>query len=198
MSVRTVTQDNSFPHAWQVEILDKAPLIAPPRQYVYPRAVEEVERGALQILLREKTGAPAVLATFALGFADTALPHGIWSCPNPLELCAAAGGYVYLLQANDPGAWNQVPYRPVTSIHPAPEPNLLIFSSFHRLWALGREGCAWETAPLSWEGLRVTSIEGGELHGFGWDIQSDREVPFTVDLQTGKHRGGAGPSVSAE
>jgi hypothetical protein len=31
------------------------------------------------------------------------------------------------------------------------------------------------------------------LLGRGWDALADKEVPFTVDLKTGKHIGGARP-----
>ena len=185
--------DESFGHSWQAEILDTAPLIAPAEQYIYPRAVEEVERGALLVQLRkQKTSNPALL-TFARGFADPALPHGLWSCPKPTDICAVAGGYAYIVDAENPAQWMQIPYRPATGIYPTTAQNLLIFASFHQLWALGPNGKAWETERLSWEGLRVTTICDGKLEGFGWDLQTDREVPFAVDLATGQHTGGAGP-----
>src|SRR5579871_1105225 len=44
--------DFSFPHTWTAEILAARPLILPPRHYVYPRDAEEVERGALEVLIR--------------------------------------------------------------------------------------------------------------------------------------------------
>ena len=125
MSARSSTRDESFAHQWQAEILEAPPLIAPARQYVYPQAVEEVELGALQILLRDQPGATPMMMTFALGFADPALPHGIWSCPSPRQLCAVAGGYAYVVDSQDPGQWIQIPYRPVISVHLAVEQNLL-------------------------------------------------------------------------
>ncbi|MGB8479864.1 MAG: hypothetical protein WCE63_13690 [Acidobacteriaceae bacterium] len=186
--------ETTFPHDWQVEILEAAPLIAPTRHYIYPQAVEEVERGALQIYFRSRPEAETAMATFALGFAEPSLPHGVWSCPNPRQMCAIAGGYAYLVDVNRPDEWMQIPYRPVTWVDAAPEYKLLLFASFHRLWALGMEGKSWETSRLSWEGLRVTGIVGGQLQGFGWDLATDVEVPFTVDLTTGRHSGGAGGS----
>jgi len=48
----TSTFDLSFPHSWQAEILAARPLILPPRHFVYPREAEEVERGALEVLVR--------------------------------------------------------------------------------------------------------------------------------------------------
>lgn len=190
---RTATCNASFPHNWQAEILERPPLIAPTQQYVYPQAVEEIERGALLMLLRAKPGAAPVMATFALGFADPSLPHGIWSCPDPEQVCAVAGGYAYIVAAGRPVQWMQIPYRPVISVHAAPEQQLLLFTSFHAIWALGKSGKAWETARLSWEGLRVTGITSGQLHGFGWNLHTDTEVAFTVNLSTGHHTGGAGP-----
>lgn len=192
MSGRPCTFDATFPHDWQVEVLESPPLIAPNRHYVYPQAVEEVERGALQILLRSRPGDAPVMATFALGFAEPSLPTGIWSCPNPRQVCAIAGGYAYVVDVDRPEQWLQVPYRPVTWVHAAAEQRLLLFASFHAFWALGVEGKAWETARLSWEGLRVTGIDGRQMQGLGWDLDSDAEVPFTVDLTTGQQVGGAG------
>lgn len=187
--------DTTFPHNWQVEILESAPLIAPSRHYIYPQAVEEVERGALQIYFRSRPDAERAMATFALGFAEATLPHGVWSCPNSRQLCAIAGGYAYVIDVDSPDEWKQIPYRPVTWVDAAPEHRLLLFASFHRVWAMGAEGKAWETGRLSWEGLRMTGIDGQHLHGFGWDLETDNEIPFMVDLSTGAHTGGAGESL---
>lgn len=182
-----------FRRNWQAEILSTPPLIAPARQHVYPRIVEEIERGALQVLLRAGTSGSPALLTFARGFAEPSLPHGLWTCPNPAQLCAACGGYVYLVDSQEPENFLQVPYRPVTAIYAAAKANLLLFAGFHTLWALGAGGPAWESKKLSWEGIRITRVEGWELDGFGWDLMTDREVPFRVDLKTGAHSGGIAP-----
>ena len=44
----------------------------------------------------------------------------------------------------------------------------------------------WESERLSDEGVTVTAIEHGVLHGMGWQMQSDKETRFTLDLKTGK------------
>jgi hypothetical protein len=67
---------------------------------------------------------------------------------------------------------------------------LILMAGFHRVVAIGEEGLRWESERLSWEGVEMTKIVGNLLHGMGWDMRSDREVPFVVDLSTGKHRGG--------
>ena len=52
MNARTPTVDFAFPHAWQAEILLARPAILPARHFVYPASADEVERGALEVLVR--------------------------------------------------------------------------------------------------------------------------------------------------
>jgi hypothetical protein len=176
----------SFPHDWQASVLDRRPLIAPAKQFVYPQEVEEVERGALQVLVRPAQ-APEFLATFALGFADPAVPTGVWACPNPQWLCAVAGGYAYLIDTTNPEEWHMVEYRPVLAVTTVLSQQLLLFSGHHSLTAYGPSGKAWQTGRLSWEGLEILEIGEATLKGLGWDLMTDREFEFEVNLATGRH-----------
>ena len=65
-----------------------------------------------------------------------------------------------------------------------------MFAGFQSLLAWGRSGKVWETSRLSWDGLRITAIHGETLQGLGWDMTTDRELEFNVNLKTGEHRGG--------
>ena len=242
--------DESFPHDWRAEILAARPLILPPRHFTYPREAEEVERGALEVLVRvegqglkpgsfldagcgttevvplyrgsdatieatqvSKTGRPGApgdlglefgvpestddgapgpsscaqpfLATCALGFRDGAVPTGVWSCPNPAELCAVSGGYAYLIDTTEPERFTMLPYRPVLEVRPAPAQGLLLFVSHHRVLAWGRDGQAWESPKLSDEGLTLGAMDGDTLHGMGWNMMTDQETPFALDLRSG-------------
>lgn len=195
--------DESFPHDWRAEILAARPLILPPRHFTYPREAEEVERGALEVLVRlgveasqvSKAGRPGApgpsscaqpfLATCALGFRDGAVPTGVWSCPNPAELCAVSGGYAYLIDTTEPERFTMLPYRPVLEVRPAPAQGLLLFVSHHRVLAWGRDGQAWESPKLSDEGLTLGAMDGDTLHGMGWNMMTDKETPFALDLRTG-------------
>ncbi len=143
--------DSTFAHEWQAEVLSSRPLILPSRQFVYPAQVEEVERGALEIMIRPPAHLP-FLATCALGFAGAGVPTGVWACPDPAWICAVAGGYAYLLDTREPTRWEQVEYRPVTEIRALAEQDLLVFSSFHSLLGLGpgRESMANRPPELGW------------------------------------------------
>ncbi len=217
--------DLSFPHRWQAEILPARPLILPPRHFVYPRQAEEVERGALEVLIRpllpEQVGAVEVLgfppirqkagewmghgafvagagplpcarpflATCALGFRDPAVPTGVWSVPRPEEICAVSGGYAYLIDTTAPEHFNLIPYRPVLEVRPVVAQGLLLFVGHHSILAWGAAGEAWQSEKLSSEGVTITNIDGCVLHGLGWDLMTDKEMPFGLDLRTGLHVG---------
>jgi hypothetical protein len=181
--------DLTFPHTWSVEVLAKRPLIAPSRQFVYPQQVEEVERGALELLVKPASG-DTFLATCALGFADPTAPTGVWSCPDPDWLCAVSGGYAYLINTSQPQQWSQIPYRPVLGVRALKEQQLLLFSGHHSILARGQDGETWQTARLSWEGIEITDIVGNTLCGLGWDLTTDKDVAFAIDLKTGEHTGG--------
>jgi hypothetical protein len=270
--VSAPTIDESFPHHWQAEVLPARPAILPARHYVYPRQAEEVERGALEVLIRPavyqgmisdaretlpegsvsyqgmtsvvpqnaevkdgalapewNVGAPGLdsetweiddpnpptpgapsplvrrgggtgegtshnprtqaiqpfLATCALGFRAPSVPTGIWSSPNPDEVCLVAGGYAYIIDTTTPERFTMIPFRPVLQVSPALEAGLLLFVGHHSILAWGREGQAWESEKLSDEGVTITSIENGILRGKGWHILTDKETPFALDLRNG-------------
>jgi hypothetical protein len=184
----------TFPCTWSAEILSSPPLIAPARQFTWPQRVageeDALARGALLLQVKPASGG-SFLATCALGFRAATALSGVWSCPRPDDLLAVAGGYAYLADTLNPDRPLHLPLRPVTQVLPAPEANLLLLAGFHTIAAIGTTGLLWETTRLTWEGLTLSDIRDNQLHGLGWDMRTDRELPFAVDLSTGTHTGGA-------
>lgn len=182
--------DLSFAHLWQAEILPARPLILPKRHFVYPRDVEEVERGALEVMVQPQIGNAAdrpqpFLATCALGFRDPSVPTGVWSCPKAEELCAVAGGYAYIIDTAAPEPFTMIPYRPVFAVRAIPAQGLLLFVGNRSILAWGTQGQAWESEKLSDEGLTITKIETQILRGRGWQMMTDQETPFALNLSNG-------------
>ena len=155
-------------------------------------------RGALELMVKPgagQAGSPAVvagsfLATCSLGFKDPMMPTGVWASPNPDEMCAVAGGYAYLVDTTAPERVTQIPLRPVTEVRSLVPEGLLLFAGFTHLVAWAADGLRWTTGRLSWEGLTLGEVVGGRLLGTGWEMLSDKELPFSVDLQTGAYEGG--------
>jgi hypothetical protein len=182
-----------FDQSWSAEILKAPPLIAPVRQFIYPQQIageeDALARGALQLLVRP-AGGGGFLATCALGFTDPTMPTGVFACPAPEELCAVAGGYAYVIDTAQPERSTHVVLKPVVEVRSLVAQGLLLFVGFQSMTAWGRNGLAWESARLSWEGVRIISIVDDVLHGVGWNLLIDREVEFSLDLLTGLHKGG--------
>jgi len=72
-----------------------------------------------------------------------------------------------------------------------PRRRLLIFSDDLRLWAMSASGVRWETGRISWDGIRGLPIEGNFIVGEAYDPMSDGWRQFTVELETGKVKGGS-------
>jgi hypothetical protein len=105
-------------------------------------------------------------------------------------MCAIAGGYAYVIDTTQPERSTHVALKPVVEVRTLVAQDLLLFVGFHSIVAWGPRGLAWESARLSWEGVRITSIDGDVLHGMGWNLMTDQEVVFSLDLLTGEHQGG--------
>ncbi len=174
-----------FAHRWQAEILPARPLILPPRHFTYPAEVEEVECGALEVKIHPADAQP-FLATFALGFRDPAVPTGVWSAPNAHELCALSGGYAYILSVVDPQQFTMLPLRPALSVHAAAEAGLLLFVGNRDILAWSAGGKAWQANAVSSEGIAIEAITATTLQAVGWDMRTDREFSFVLDLATGQ------------
>lgn len=185
-----------FPHNYEIRVLQSYSLVNPIEQlHQFPARLEEGDRtGAyLRVTPQASNG---WIGFFALGFDSEGVASGIYSCPDADSLCAVVGGYAYVVKAGNPQNWMQIEQRPVVAVRPVPELNLLLFAGFTSVTGL-ESNRHWTSERLSWEGLSITAIQGATLHGVGWDAITDKEVPFEVDLLTGKSKGGARPQNSA-
>jgi hypothetical protein len=187
-----------FPRSYEIKLLESYSLVNPVEElHQFPARLEEGDRTG--IYLRITPGAlPAWVGFFAKGFDSSQVASGIYSCPDPDSLCVVAGGYAYMVKAADPESWVQIEQRPVVLVKPLPELKLLLFVGFTTISGLGESGRLWTTHRLSWEGISIASFQGTVLHGLGWDMMTDKEVPFEVDLVTGESKGGARPQAIIE
>jgi hypothetical protein len=190
--------DFTFPRNYEVRVLESAPPVHPiEKMYHYPAELEEGDRSGVYLRVAPNRG-PAWAGFFALGFDSDQVVSQVCSSPDPDSFCVVVGGYAYMVKADDPAQWMRVAQIPVMDLRVLSQQGLLLFAGFTSITAIGNSGIAWTTERLSWEGLSITDIKGDRLLGHGWDALADKEVPFEVDLKTGKHTGGASPNAPAQ
>lgn len=184
---------HSFAASWQGTELKEAPWIAPARRYIFPTPVPGEEdilaHSSILIQIQPRVGS-LFLAQCALGFQEPSVAHGLFATPDPDVLSVVAGGYAYVIDTLHPETTHQLPIRPVVQVLEAVEADALVFAGFHHLWVYEQGGSIWQTPRLSWEGLTSLTLAGKQLHGLGWDMHSDQEIPFTVNLETRACAGG--------
>lgn len=185
----------NFPRSYEVKQLESYSPVNPLEHlHQFPAQLEEGDRAGIHLRVTPQTANPWV-GFFALGFDSQKVASGLYSCPDPGSLCVVIGGYAYVIDAANPQSWMQVEQRPVVEVKPVPGLKRLLFVGFTTITGLGEQAHLWTTERLSWEGLSVARIENTTLHGMAWDMIEDKEVPFEVDLRTGKSKGGARPQA---
>jgi len=184
-----------FPHNYEINVRESYSLIHPAEKlYQFPAQLEEGDRTGVYLRVAKKDCGPWI-GFFAQGFDSDEVANGVYSCPDPDWLCAVARGYAYLVDSANPQRWVQIEQRPVVAVRALPELKLLLFVGFTSITVLGESQQLWTTERLSWEGISISAIQEATLHGMGWDAPADKEVPFEVDLLTGKSKGGARPAL---
>ena len=181
---------------WQVQRLAGPPLIRPARQFTFPFAVageeDALARGAMWLEVRI-AGEGSWLAQCALGFSGDAVAHGLWPLPLGMGFLACAGGYAYAVAPGAPADTVLLPPRPAVAVIALTART--VFVTHHELVVREANGEVWVSPRLSWEGVTVTAANDAEVHGLGWDIAEDAELPFTVNL---RKRIASGGGYSAE
>ena len=191
----TIGVSYPFHHNYEIKVLESYSLVHPAEKlHQFPAQLEEGDRSGTYLRVIANDSSPWI-GFFAQGFDSSQVAHGVFSCPDPDWLCAVAGGYAYLVDSTNPQRWIQVEQRPVVAVRAVVELKLLLFVGFTSITILRESARLWTTERLSWEGITISEIRGTKLTGTAWDAIADKEVPFEIDLLTGKSQGGARPAV---
>lgn len=160
------------------------------KHFYYPGAIESGGHDGLTVRVNPNKG-DAWIGTFASGKFGPKTVSGIFSTPDPARLCVVSEGQAYIVDVTSPTVYETLPLIPIIAVRDSEKHQLLIFANHTELLAIGSNGIAWRTERLSWDGLRLTQITDDVICGTFWDIQTESEQSFTVDLATGAHLGGA-------
>jgi len=118
---------------------------------------------------------------------------GLFATPRDDTLCVVVKGRGYWVRVLEPTAYELVRVVPIKKLLRVPNRDILLFMSYTRIAAYGRDGLTWVTEDLSWDGLEITDIGETSITGTAWDSPKGRHASFLVNLETGASEGGASP-----
>lgn len=111
------------------------------------------------------------------------------SMPDPEKLCVVSKGAGYVVAAAEPQTWEPVRALPIVDVRSIPSAGLVVFADHTELVAYGEEGVRWRTTRLAWDGFKIVMVSDDALIGEYWDIRSEANETFEVNLRTGAVRG---------
>lgn len=184
-----MTIEQPFPSAFELEVLSELSSGNTKRLF-YPGAVASGGHDGLSVRVVPHEG-EAWIGTFASGRFGHKTTTGVFATPDPTKLCVVVEGLAYIVDVANPEEHESAPIVPVIAVRSSAKYRLLIFANHTELLAIGVNGIAWRTKRLSWDSLKLAAMTDDTLSGVFWDIQSESEQGFTVNLADGTHAGGA-------
>jgi hypothetical protein len=127
---------------------------------------------------------------FAFGMNGNLATQAIVPLPNSDRVLVVSNGDGFIIRESVCGEFEKVRAVPVRSVHVIESHRIVVLADDTSLSAYGQNGLVWETNRIAWHELRVESVTGNEISCKTFDIRSDEDVSFTVDLETGNCHGG--------
>ncbi len=127
---------------------------------------------------------------FAFGMNGNLMTQAIVPLPDGDRVLVVSNGDGFIVRESVRGEFEKVSAIPVRSVHVVESHRLVVLADDTSLSAYGEGGLVWETDRIAWHELRVENVSANEISCKTFDIRSDEDVSFTVDLETGNCHGG--------
>jgi hypothetical protein len=114
--------------------------------------------------------------------------EGILDHPDKQRVVVLARGQGYVVHPETPEDVTMFGYG-FKEFFSLPDFNAILFVDDLGMETINQEGLWWRTPRISWDGITVSKIERGKLHGEAFTPFDQVWVPFTVDLRTGDCEG---------
>lgn len=175
------------------------------RMFSYPGASESItpwwiddwdhERDDAVVVGVEPVDARAWVGLFSARLTSPRSANGVVALPDRESFAVLCAGAVYRVSAVSPGDWKEISVGGVEAPVVSTEPELVLFVEHTTIIAYGREGLAWQTERLVWDGLHALRVDGSTLIAEGFDPPTGRTVSFGVDLHTGRSDNAPNPDI---
>lgn len=181
--------DLALAHSYEVQELGELPgtgKLAVPLIF-FPPPRNRPEHQGLWLRIRV-AGGREWIGVFKSGYSSSPALSRVVSSPDPNRVCVISSGAAYVVKADEPEVWEEIPLIPVLDVRWIPEHGLLVFSDFTRLAAYGSSGLAWRSPDVCYDELKIARVTSETIEGTGYDPTNSitHESRFAVDLKTGR------------
>lgn len=120
---------------------------------------------------------------------------GLSSCqeiirhPNGREFIVIASGQAYVVDPNNPTAWQHFGGQ-IEHVFEIKDLNAILLGNGLWFELIGRVGMIWRTRRISWDGMDNLKVNDLQVVGDAWS-PDDRWYAFTLDLTDGSVEGGS-------
>tara|TARA_R110002020_G_scaffold466285_2_gene688736 strand:- start:1825 stop:2379 length:555 start_codon:yes stop_codon:yes gene_type:complete len=179
--------DKSLTHRYDFEILEE------PKSgyeiYYYPGASTLGGMDGVIVQINPEHG-ETWIGIFAFGNVSKNGALGVYTTPHSNKLCVVANGAGYIVSSDNPEKWEEIKSIPIIDARISKAQNLLIFADYTGLIAYNDNGVKWKTRRLAWDNLKIIELSDDYIKGEYFDIRSDRDEFFEVNLVSGISKGG--------
>jgi hypothetical protein len=127
---------------------------------------------------------------FAFGNNGQLRTRAIVPLPESDLVVVVSDGDGYMVHERQPGSFDGVRAVPVRSVHVIPSAGLLVLADDTTMCAYGRQGLVWETERIAWSELVIEDVSSTKIRCRTYDIRSEENLVFEVDVQDGRCHGG--------
>ena len=111
--------------------------------------------------------------------------RGVYSCPNPDQICVVIDGSGYLIDTRSPSDYRSLPMHPILSLERVHDTGTVLCGGFIDLLLIDGDGLLWVSGRLCLDDLHVRNIDRSTINCTGRQIRED-ETWFSVSLKTGQ------------
>ena len=179
--------DITLAHKYDVQILEE--LKQGYEIYYYPGASIQGGRDGIIVQInpdQRKTW----IGIFAFGNVSKNSFSGVYTTPDSNKLCVVSKGAGYIVSSDNPKDWEVVKSIPIIDVRISKVQELIIFADYTGLIAYNDSGVKLKTKQLAWDNLRIIELSNSYIKGEYYDIRSEANEFFEVDIVSGVSKGG--------
>lgn len=176
----------SFESNYTVEIINE---LGSEERYYYPNGNMIGGKDGLIIKI-SPSNSNAWIGVFAYGELARNGTFGVYTMPNPNQLCVVSNGAGYIVNSDNPENWTEVKSIPITDVRCIEKQKIILFADYTQLVAYDETGIKWRTDRLAYDSLKILWVDDNILKGEFWNIRNEDNQIFEVNLNDGSQIGG--------